>query len=98
MLLFYPIKIESLILSLFNVLSTYILFFHLFTSVPLLTSDNTILGTLHIISLFIPYSIRKPCESRPPLMHMATVIDDIPLLKRAVDVENRGELWNFRVI
>ena len=31
-------------------------------------------------------------------MHMATVIDDIPLLKRAVDVENRGELWNFRVV
>lgn len=28
---------------------------------------------------------------------MAAMQGDLPLLQRAVDVENRGELWNFKV-
>lgn len=50
-----------------------------------------------LLTLFIPYALRKFYGDRPPLMHMAAIIGDIPLLKRAVDVENRGELWDFNV-
>ncbi len=66
-------------------------------SVPLLNDDGQILATLHTIALFIPYALRKPYGVRPPLMHMAAMQGDLPLLQRAVDVENRGELWNFKV-
>lgn len=52
---------------------------------------------MHLLSLFIPYAVRKPFGPRPPLMHMAAVLNDIPLLKRGVDVQNRGELWSFNV-
>lgn len=55
------------------------------------------MATVHLISLFIPYAVRKPYDPRPPLMHMAAVLNDIPLLKRAVDVGNRGEIWSFKV-
>ena len=30
-------------------------------------------------------------------MHMAAIINDVPLLKRAIDVDNRGDLWEFNV-
>lgn len=51
-----------------------------------------------MIALFIPYAVRKPFGARPPLMHMAAAQGDLPLLQRAVDVENRSELWNFKVV
>ena len=65
---------------------------------PFLDPSGVEVASLRILTLFIPYSTRKSYEERPPLMHMAAVIGDIPLLKRAVDVENRGELWNFHVL
>ena len=29
---------------------------------------------------------------------MAAIINDVPLLKRAIDVDNRGDLWEFNVV
>lgn len=66
-------------------------------ALPCVDSEGRTVGTLNLLSLFIPYSLRKSYLERPPLMHMAAVIGDIPLLKRAVDVENRGEIWDFNV-
>lgn len=66
-------------------------------ALPCVDSEGKTVGTLNLLSLFIPYSLRKSYLERPPLMHMAAVIGDIPLLKRAVDVENRGEIWDFNV-
>ena len=66
-------------------------------TLPCVDSEGRTIGTLNLLSLFIPYSLRKSYLERPPLMHMAAVIGDIPLLKRAVDVENRGEIWDFNV-
>ena len=69
----------------------------LMRSLPLKSPDGVVIATIHLITLFIPYAVRKPWESRPPLLHMAAILGDVPLLKRAVDIENRGELWNFKV-
>lgn len=66
-------------------------------SIPLFLEDHSQMVVLNAISLFIPYSVRKPYEIRPPLMHMAAIINDVALLKRAVDIDNRSELWNYKV-
>ena len=67
---------------------------------PILDQKTRIAYTLPFQELVLPFldSSGVEVEERPPLMHMAAIIGDIPLLKRAVDVENRGELWNFRVV
>lgn len=67
-------------------------------SIPLYQSNQTQIATLTVNILFIPYSLRKPFGNRPPLMHMAAIINDVPLLKRAIDVDNRGDLWEFNVV
>ena len=63
----------------------------------MLNEDGNVIATLELLSLFIPYAVRKHNTPRPPLMHIASLLNDIPLLKRALDVESRGELWNFQV-
>ena len=65
--------------------------------IPLFTPENMIIATLRILVLFIPYPVRKSQGKRPPLMHMASIYQDIPLLQRAIDIENRGDYWNFGV-
>lgn len=66
-------------------------------SIPLYESSHKQIATLTVNALFIPYSLCKPFGNRPPLMHMAAIINDVPLLKRAIDVDDRGDLWEFNV-
>ena len=64
---------------------------------PFYDEKGKLITTLRLITLFIPYSVCKAYEERPPLIHMAALLGDVPLLKRAADIENRSDIWLFNV-
>ena len=66
-------------------------------ALPFMDKHGQLIANLQLLALFIPYSVTKSYMERPPLIHMAALIGDVPLLEKAVDVDNRGEIWKFNV-
>ena len=64
---------------------------------PFYNEKGELITTLKLNTLFIPYAVCKAYEERPPLVHMAALLGDIPLLKRSIDVDNKSDIWVFNV-
>ena len=64
---------------------------------PFYNEKGKLITTLRLNTLFIPYAVCKSYEERPPLVHMAALLGDVPLLKKAIDVDNKSDIWIFNV-